>query len=226
MHCKLNEPVAAAMVARMSRILFGAFIPQGWKMELTGIDGAAAKWQKSVDVAVRAEELGYDSIWVYDHFHNVPRPAGEAVFECWTTIAAISQRTTRVRLGQMVGCTSYRQPSVSRQDHVERRCDQRWASRLGNRGRMVRERIQGLRLRIPDGRRIASACCASASRSSRACGPNRRRRFPGSTTSFRAPTVIRSHCSLRTHRSGSVAGENSSRCGSSPVMPTIRTSEG
>ena len=96
----------------MSNMIFGAFMPQGWKMELAGIDGAAAKWNKAVEIAVLAEELGYDSIWVYDHFHNVPRPAHEAVFECWTTIAAISQRTSRVRLGQMVGCNSYRQPSV------------------------------------------------------------------------------------------------------------------
>jgi F420-dependent oxidoreductase-like protein len=81
-------------------------------MELAGIDGAAAKWNKAVEIAVLAEELGYDSIWVYDHFHNVPRPAHEAVFECWTTIAAISQRTSRVRLGQMVGCNSYRNPAV------------------------------------------------------------------------------------------------------------------
>jgi F420-dependent oxidoreductase-like protein len=59
-----------------------------------------------------AEQLGYDSIWVYDHFHNVPRPAHEAVFECWTSIAAISQLTTRIRLGQMVGCNSYRNPGL------------------------------------------------------------------------------------------------------------------
>jgi F420-dependent oxidoreductase-like protein len=91
---------------------FGAFIPQGWKMELASIDGAEAKWAKSVEIAQLAEELGYDSIWVYDHFHNVPRPANEAVFECWTTMAAISQRTSRVRLGQMVGCNSYRHPSL------------------------------------------------------------------------------------------------------------------
>ena len=95
-----------------SDVIFGAFIPQGWKMELSGIDGAAAKWAKAVEIAVLAEELGYDSIWVYDHFHNVPRPAHEAVFECWTTMAAISQRTSRVRLGQMVGCNAYREPSV------------------------------------------------------------------------------------------------------------------
>ena len=93
-------------------ITFGVFMPQGWKMELAGIEGAAEKWQAAVDIAIKAEELGFDSLWVYDHFHNVPRPAHEAVFECWTTMAAISQRTTRIRLGQMVGCNSYRQPSV------------------------------------------------------------------------------------------------------------------
>jgi F420-dependent oxidoreductase-like protein len=93
-------------------ITFGVFMPQGWKMELAGIDGAAAKWQAAVDIALKAEELGFDSLWVYDHFHNVPVPAHEAVFECWTTIAAISQRTSKIRLGQMVGCNSYREPSV------------------------------------------------------------------------------------------------------------------
>ena len=96
----------------LSKNVFGVFMPQGWKMELSSIEGAQAKWQRAVDIAVRAEELGYDSIWVYDHFHNVPVAAHEAVFECWTTMAAISQRTSKVRLGQMVGCNSYREPSV------------------------------------------------------------------------------------------------------------------
>jgi len=93
-------------------LIFGAFIPQGWKMELSGVDGATAKWETTVGVALLAEQLGYDSVWVYDHFHNVPRPAHEAVFECWTTIAAISQRTSRIRLGQMVGCAGYRNPGL------------------------------------------------------------------------------------------------------------------
>ena len=91
---------------------FGVFIPQGWKMELSTIPDPEGKWAKAVEMATLAEELGYDSLWVYDHFHNVPRPAHEAVFECWTTLAAISQRTSRIRLGQMVGCNSYRQPSL------------------------------------------------------------------------------------------------------------------
>jgi F420-dependent oxidoreductase-like protein len=93
-------------------VQFGAFIPQGWKMELAGISGAEAKWEKAVETAVLAEELGYDSAWVYDHFHNVPVPAHEAVFECWTVMAAISQRTSRIRLGQMVGCAPYRNPGL------------------------------------------------------------------------------------------------------------------
>jgi F420-dependent oxidoreductase-like protein len=81
-------------------------------MELAGIADPQQKWAKTLEIAVLAEELGYDSIWVYDHFHNVPVPAQETMFECWTTLAALSQRTSRVRLGQMVGCASYRNPGL------------------------------------------------------------------------------------------------------------------
>lgn len=107
-----SGPSLGSSVRPMSDVTFGVFMPQGWKMELSSIDGAAAKWETAVDIALLAEQLGFDSIWLYDHFHNVPRPAHEAVFECWTTIAAISQRTTRIRLGQMVGCNSYRSPAL------------------------------------------------------------------------------------------------------------------
>ena len=93
-------------------MIFGTFIPQGWKMELVGIADPQAKWQATVDIAVAADRLGYDSVWVYDHFHNVPLPANETMFECWTTLAAISQRTTNVRLGQMVSCAGYRNPAL------------------------------------------------------------------------------------------------------------------
>ena len=93
-------------------LTFGVFIPQGWKMELSSIEDPQAKWAKAVEVAELAESLGYDSLWVYDHFHNVPVPAHEAMFECWTTLAAISQRTERIMLGQMVGCSPYRNPGL------------------------------------------------------------------------------------------------------------------
>jgi F420-dependent oxidoreductase-like protein len=93
-------------------MIFGTFVPQGWKMELVGIPDPEEKWAVTVEVAESADQLGYDSIWVYDHFHNVPVPAHETMFECWTTLAALSQRTTRVRLGQMVSCALYRNPGM------------------------------------------------------------------------------------------------------------------
>src|SRR6186997_1687334 len=94
-------------------MIFGTFIPQGWKMELAGIADPQDKWAKAVEIAVLADELGYDSLWVYDHFHNVPAPAHEAVFKCWTTMAALAEATTTIRLGQMVSCTSYRPPTLT-----------------------------------------------------------------------------------------------------------------
>jgi F420-dependent oxidoreductase-like protein len=96
----------------MSKVSFGVFAPQGWKTELIGIEGAEAKWAKCREIALLAEELGFESIWVYDHFHNVPTPAHEAVFECWTTMAALAEATSTIRLGQMVSCTSYRNPAL------------------------------------------------------------------------------------------------------------------
>jgi F420-dependent oxidoreductase-like protein len=93
-------------------LTFGVFVPQGWKMELVSIEDPQAKWAKAVEVAKLADELGLDSLWVYDHFHNVPVPAHETMFECWTTLAAISQVTSRIKLGQMVGCSPYRTPSI------------------------------------------------------------------------------------------------------------------
>ncbi len=93
-------------------MLFGVFAPQGWKTELAGIEGAAAQWAVTLDTALVAERLGFDSIWVYDHVHNVPAPANEAVFECWSTVAALAQATSRIRVGQMVSCAGYRNPAL------------------------------------------------------------------------------------------------------------------
>jgi F420-dependent oxidoreductase-like protein len=86
---------------------WGAFVPQGWKLEYAGL-GAAQAWARSVEIAQQAESLGYDHLWVYDHVETVPRREPTHVFEAFTTLAAISQHTERVRLGQMVTCASYR----------------------------------------------------------------------------------------------------------------------
>jgi alkanesulfonate monooxygenase SsuD/methylene tetrahydromethanopterin reductase-like flavin-dependent oxidoreductase (luciferase family) len=93
-------------------MIFGTFVPQGWKMELASIEDPQEKWAKTIEVAKLIDSLDYDSLWVYDHFHNVPVPAHETMFECWTVMAALSQVTTKVRLGQMVGCALYRNPAL------------------------------------------------------------------------------------------------------------------
>jgi F420-dependent oxidoreductase-like protein len=63
-------------------------------------------------VAVEAETLGFDSIWLFDHFHTVPTPTQEVTFECWTSTAALARDTKRVRIGQMVTCNGYRNPAL------------------------------------------------------------------------------------------------------------------
>lgn len=88
-------------------LAFGAFVPQGWKLEYTGW-GAADAWARTVAVAKAAEAAGYDHLWVYDHFETVPRREPTHVFEAFTTLAALAQHTDRIRLGQLVTCASYR----------------------------------------------------------------------------------------------------------------------
>jgi F420-dependent oxidoreductase-like protein len=88
----------------------GAFIPQGWRMDLSGIP-VKDQWQTILDSAQKIETLGYESVWVYDHFHTVPKPTQDPTYECWSLMAALSQITSKVRLGQMCTCNSYRNPS-------------------------------------------------------------------------------------------------------------------
>ncbi len=89
------------------RLEVGVFVPQGWKLEYTGWDGPDA-WARSVELAVLAESLGYDHLWVYDHVETVPQRRPTHVFEAFTMVAALSQRTSTARLGQLVTCASYR----------------------------------------------------------------------------------------------------------------------
>ncbi|HEY3834163.1 MAG TPA: TIGR03560 family F420-dependent LLM class oxidoreductase [Acidimicrobiia bacterium] len=89
----------------------GAFIPQGWKLEYSGVDAATA-WARSKEIAQLAEKIGYDHLWVYDHVETVPRREPTHVFEAFTTLAAIAQHTTRVGLGQLVTCAAYRNPGL------------------------------------------------------------------------------------------------------------------
>ena len=89
---------------------FGLFVPQGWRLDLAGID-VADHWATMLDVAKAAEDGPFESIWVFDHFHTVPVPTQEATHEAWTLMAAFAAATSRVRLGQMCTCMGYRNPA-------------------------------------------------------------------------------------------------------------------
>ncbi len=90
---------------------FGLFIPQGWRMDLAGID-PQQHWGVMAGLARRADaNEDWTSIWVYDHFHTVPVPSDQATHEAWTLMAAFAAVTGRVRLGQMCSCMSYREPT-------------------------------------------------------------------------------------------------------------------
>lgn len=89
----------------------GAIVPQGWTGDYDGWEPARA-WARTVAVARQAEELGFESIWLFDHFHTVPKPIDELTFESFTSLSALAALTTRVRLGHIVVCNGFRNPAL------------------------------------------------------------------------------------------------------------------
>jgi F420-dependent oxidoreductase-like protein len=90
---------------------FGLFIPQGWRLDLVGID-PAEQWAVMRDLATYVDDGGiWDSLWVYDHFHTVPMPTDEATHEAWSLMSAYAATTSRIKLGQMCTAMSYRNPA-------------------------------------------------------------------------------------------------------------------
>ena len=93
-------------------VKFGVFVPQGWKMDLVGIESPVEQYEAMTRAGKAADEAGFDSIWVYDHFHTIPVPTEETTFEAWTITAGLVRDTKRVRVGQMVTCNGYRSPAL------------------------------------------------------------------------------------------------------------------
>jgi len=92
-------------------VRFGVFVPQGWRMDLAGIE-PDQHWGVMAGLTERAEMTRlWESVWVYDHFHTVPEPSQEATHESWTLMAALAAVTSRIRLGQMCTCMGYRNPA-------------------------------------------------------------------------------------------------------------------
>ena len=90
----------------------GLMAPQGWKGEYDGW-AAADAWDRTIELAKQAEALGFEALWVFDHFHTVPDPTDEITFESFSVLSALSMATERVRLGHMVICAGFRNPAVT-----------------------------------------------------------------------------------------------------------------
>jgi F420-dependent oxidoreductase-like protein len=83
------------------RIRFGIQTPQ----EGATYAALAEHWRE-------AERLGYDTIWLDDHFYPVVTPPHTDQLESWVTLAALARETSRIRFGTLVGCSSYRNPAL------------------------------------------------------------------------------------------------------------------
>jgi F420-dependent oxidoreductase-like protein len=71
-------------------------------------------FERVVSIATTAESSGFDSLWVMDHFFQIPfvGRADEPMFEAYTLLGGLAARTQNVRLGAMVTGVTYRNPAL------------------------------------------------------------------------------------------------------------------
>ena len=83
----------------------------------------ATDWPPFERAAIRVDELGYESLWTWDHLYAIFGDPYQPIFEGWMTLAAWAKVTTRVRLGLLVGANTFRNPglvakTVTTIDHI------------------------------------------------------------------------------------------------------------
>lgn len=92
------------------------FAPTPLALGESGVTNDPAEiYEALTDLARIADQCGYHTLWIPDHFAApVRRPSQieEVMFECWTTTAALARDTRHIRLGQAVTCTGYRNPAL------------------------------------------------------------------------------------------------------------------
>ncbi len=72
-----------------------------------------AEWPSLLEAGRRADRLGYDTLWTWDHLYPIVGSHEGPIFEGWLTLAAWAQATERVRIGLMVGANTFREPALT-----------------------------------------------------------------------------------------------------------------
>jgi alkanesulfonate monooxygenase SsuD/methylene tetrahydromethanopterin reductase-like flavin-dependent oxidoreductase (luciferase family) len=80
-------------------------------------------WPTLLDAGVRADRVGFDSLWTWDHLYPIVGSDRGPILEGYLTLAGWAQATSRIRLGLMVGANPFRNPAlvakmVTTLDHI------------------------------------------------------------------------------------------------------------
>jgi alkanesulfonate monooxygenase SsuD/methylene tetrahydromethanopterin reductase-like flavin-dependent oxidoreductase (luciferase family) len=70
-------------------------------------------WPELLEAGVRAERLGYHSLWTWDHLYPIVGSSDGPILEGWLMLAAWAQATERIRIGLMVGANTFREPALT-----------------------------------------------------------------------------------------------------------------
>lgn len=70
-------------------------------------------WPSLLRAGIRADELGFDTLWTWDHLYPIVGSPDGPILEGWMTLAAWAQATERVRIGLMVGANTFREPTLT-----------------------------------------------------------------------------------------------------------------
>jgi alkanesulfonate monooxygenase SsuD/methylene tetrahydromethanopterin reductase-like flavin-dependent oxidoreductase (luciferase family) len=70
-------------------------------------------WPSLLQAGIRADELGFDTLWTWDHVYPIVGDSHGPNYEGWLTITAWAQATKQVRIGLMVGANTFRMPTLT-----------------------------------------------------------------------------------------------------------------